>query len=77
MRQFLDDLKKCREKDEYTFIYDGNGLTHLFYESKIAGYEPEVRFSRCIVPGLFLKLYIKKKSIKCRITTPKPSDELH
>ena len=69
MIQSLNDLKKFREKDEYTLIYDGNDLTHLFYESKMAGYEPQVRFTGCIVSDLYFKLYIKKKSIRYRIKT--------
>ena len=67
MIQSLNDLKKFREKDEYTLIYDGNDLTHLFYESKMAGYEPQVRFTGCIVSDLYFKFYIKKKSIRYRI----------
>ena len=69
MIQSLNDLKKFREKDNYTLIYDGNDLTQLFYESKMAGYEPQVRFTGCIVSDLFFKFYIKKKSIRYRIKT--------
>ena len=69
MIQSLDDFKKFREKEEYTLIYDGNDLTHLFYESKMAGYEPQVRFTGCIVSDLYFKFYIKKKSIRYRIKT--------
>ena len=61
MIQSLNDLKKFREKDEYTLIYDGNDLTHLFYESKMAGYEPQVRFTGCIVSDLYFKFYIKNE----------------
>ena len=67
MIQSLNDLKKFREKDNYTLIYDGNDLTKLCYESKMAGYEPQVQFSGCIVSDLYFKLYIKKKSIRYRI----------
>ena len=69
MIQSLNDLKKFREKDEYTLIYDGNDLTQLFYEGKMAGYEPQVRFTGCIVSDLYFKFYIKKKSIRYRIKT--------
>ena len=69
MIQSLNDLKKFREKDNYTLIYDGNDLTQLFYESKLAGYEPQVRFTGCIISGLYFKFYIKKKSIRYRIKT--------
>ena len=69
MIQSLNDLKKFREKDEYTLIYDGNDLTQLFYESKMAGYEPQVRFTGCIVSDLYFKFYIKKTSIRYRIKT--------
>ena len=69
MIQSLNDLKNFREKDNYTLIYDGNDLTQLFYESKMAGYEPQVRFTGCIVSELYFKFYIKKKSIRYRIKT--------
>ena len=69
MIQSLNDLKKFREKDNSTLIYDGNDLTQLFYESKMAGYEPQVRFTDCIVSDLYVKFYIKKKSIRYRIKT--------
>ena len=69
MIQSLNDLKKFREKDSYTLIYDGNDLTQLLYESKMAGYEPQVRFTGCIVSDSFFKFYIKKKSIRYRIKT--------
>ena len=54
----LDDIRKHTEEDQYakandeamyTLLYDGNDLTKLFYESKQAGYEPQVKFSGCIV----------------------------
>ena len=35
----------------------------------MAGYEPQVRFTGCIVSDLYFKLYIKKKSIRYRIKT--------
>ena len=38
-------LRISREKDNYTLIYDGIDLTQLFYENKMAGYEPQVRFT--------------------------------
>ena len=70
MIQSLNDLKKFREKDgyanasseaEYTLIYDGNDLTQLFYESKMAGYEPQGRLTGCIVSDLYFKFYIKRR----------------
>ena len=67
MIQSLNDLKKFREKDNYMLIYDGNDLTELFYESKMAGYEPQVRFAGCIISELYFKLCIKKKSSKYRV----------
>ena len=69
MIQSLNDLKKFREKNTYTLIYDGNDLTQLFYESKMAGYEPQVRFTDCIISDLYFKFFIKKKSIQYRIKT--------
>ena len=74
MIQSLNDLKNFREKDNYTLIYDGNDLTQLFYESKMAGYEPQVRFTGCIVSELYFKFYIKKKSIRYRIKTTSSLD---
>ena len=65
----LSDLKKFREKAEYNLIYNGNDLTELFYQSKMAGYEPQVKFSGCIISELYFKFYIKKKSIKYRVKT--------
>ena len=53
MIQSLNNLKKFREKDSYTTIYDGSDLKKLFYESKMAGYEPQVRFTGCIISDLF------------------------
>ena len=38
----------------------------ICFTSKMAGYEPQVRFSACIVSDLHFKLYIKKKSIGYR-----------
>ena len=35
----------------------------------MAGYEPQVRFTGCILSDLFFKFYIKKKSIRYRIKT--------
>ena len=67
MIQFLDDLKKFREKDNHALFYDGTDLAHPFYESKMLGYEPQVRFTGCIVSDFYFKLYIKKKSIRYRI----------
>ena len=67
MIQSLNDLQKFREKDNYTLIYDGNDLTKLFYESKMAGYEPQVRFTGCIVSDLYLKFYIRKKSVRYKV----------
>ena len=69
MIQSLNDLKKFREKDNYTLIYDGNNLTHLFYESKMAGCEPQVRFTGCIVSELYFQSFIETKSIRYRIKT--------
>ena len=69
MIQSLHDLKKLREKDNYTLLYDGNDLAQLFYESKMAGYEPQVTFTGCIISDVYFKFYIIKKSIRCRIKT--------
>ena len=69
MIQSLSDLKKFREKDNYMLIYDGNDFPKLFSESKMAGYEPQVRFTSCIISDLHLKFYIKTKSIRYRIKT--------
>ena len=68
----LNDIRKRTDEDQYakangeamyTLIYDGNDLTKLFYESKQAGYEPQVKFSACIVSELSFRFYIKKRLI--------------
>ena len=56
----LDGIKKQTEEDQYTLIYDGNDLTKLFYESKQAGYEPQVKFSGCTVSELNFRFHINK-----------------
>ena len=65
----LDDIRKHTEEDQYTLIYDGNDLTKLFYESKQAGYEPQVKFSGCIVSELNFRFYINKRLIKYKVKT--------
>ena len=62
----LDDIRKHTEEEEYTLIYDGNDLTTLFYQSKQAGYEPQVKFSGCIVSELNFRFHINKRLIKYR-----------
>ena len=47
--QSLNDIKKYSEQTEYTLIYDEHDLAELFYESKKAGYEPQVKFTAGIV----------------------------
>ena len=65
----LDDIRKHTEEDQYTLIYDGNDLTKLLYESKQAGYEPQVKFSGCIVSELNFRFYINKRLIKYKVNT--------
>ena len=62
MIQSLNDLKNFREKDNYTLIYDGNDLTQLFYESKMAGYEPQVRFTGCIVSDYISHFTLRRRA---------------
>ena len=50
----LDDIRKYTEHSEYTLVYNGYDLSHLFYLSKQAGYEPQVRFSAGFVSELNL-----------------------
>ena len=69
MIQSLSDIKKYNEHVEYTLIYDGHDLAELFYESKKAGYEPQVKFSAGIVSELNFKFRIKKNVIKYKIKT--------
>ena len=73
----LSDLKKFRDKDEYNSMYNGNDLTELFYQSKMAGYEPQVKFSGCIISDLYFKFYIKKKSIKSRVNSTEFSHKFY
>ena len=63
----LNDIRKHTDEDQYakangeatyTLIYDGNDLTKLFYEPKQAGYEPQVKFSGCIVSELNFRFHI-------------------
>ena len=65
----LDDIRKYTEEDQYTLIYDGNDLSKLFYESKQAGYELQVKFSGCIVSELTFRFYINKRLIKYKVKT--------
>ena len=69
MIQSLNDIKKYNEHAEYTLIYDGHDLAGLFYESKKAGYEPQVKFSAGIVSELNFKFRIKKNVIKYKVKT--------
>ena len=55
----LDDIRKYTEHSEYTLVYNGYDLSHLFYLSKQAGYEPQVRFSAGCVSELNFKFKIK------------------
>ena len=65
----LDDIRKHTEEEQYTLIYDGNDLTKLFHQSKQAGYEPQVKFSGCIVSELNFRFYINKRLIKYKVKT--------
>ena len=65
----LNDIIKYTEEEHYTLIYDGNDLTKLFYESKQAGCEPQVKFSACIVSELNVRFYINKRLIKYKVKT--------
>ena len=69
----IDDLLKYTEKDEYTMIYSKNNLTELFYQSKMAGYEPSIKFSGATISELNfcfkVKFGKKKKEIKYKVKT--------
>ena len=66
----LDDIRKYTEHSEYTLVYNGYDLWHLFYLSKQAGYEPQVRFSAGCVSELNFKFKIKINSkIKYKVKT--------
>ena len=78
MIQSLNDIKKfngegenanAKGEAEYTLIYDGYDLAKLFYESKEAGYEPQVKFSAAIVSELNFKFRITKNVIKYKVKT--------
>ena len=62
----LNDIRKYTEHSEYTLVYNGYDLSHLFYLSKQAGYEPQDRFSaRCVSELNFkFKIKINSKSFK-------------
>ena len=65
----LDDIRKYTDHSEYTLVYNGYDLSHLFYLSKQAGYEPQVRFSAGFVSELNFKFKIKDKVIKYKVKT--------
>ena len=65
----LDDIRKYTEHSEYTLVYNGYDLSHLFYLSKQAGYEPQVRFSAGFVSELNFKFKIKDKVTKYKVKT--------
>ena len=46
------EYANAKGETEYTLIYDGHDLAELFYESKKAGYELQVKFSAGIVSEL-------------------------
>ena len=57
----LDEIKTFNKKDEYNLMYEGNNLEKLFYESKQAGYEPQVKFNAGIISELDFKFFFKQK----------------
>ena len=70
----LDDIRKHTEHSEYTLVYDGYDLSHLFYLSKEAGYERQIKFSAGCVSELNFKFKIKinqetQKVIKYKVKT--------
>ena len=65
----LDDIRKYTEHSEYTLVYNGYHLSHLFYLSKQAGYEPQVKFSAGCVSELNFKFKLKDKLIKYKVKT--------
>ena len=69
MITFLDDIRTYTEHSEYILVYNGYGLSHLFYLSKQAGYEPQARFSARFVSELNFKFEIKDKLIKYKVKT--------
>ena len=73
----LDDIRKHIDEDQYTLIYDGNDLTKLFYESKPAGSEPQVRFSGCIVSELNFRFYVNKKAHQVQGQNTEPCNKFH
>ena len=65
----LDDIKKFTDHNEYTLVYNGYDLSHLFYLSKQAGYEPQDRFSAGCVFELNFKFKTKDTLIKYKVKT--------
>ena len=59
----LNDIKKHTEHDQYNLIYNGHDLSQLFYESRSAGYDPQIKFSGCIVSQLSSRFNINKRPI--------------
>ena len=70
----LDDIRKYTEHSECTLVYNGSDLSLLFYLSKQAGYEPQVKFSAGCFSELNFKFKIKinsknHKEIKYKVKT--------
>ena len=61
------EYANAKGEAEYTLIYDGYDLAKLFYESKEAGYEPQVKFSAGIVSELNFKFRIKRLSSNTKL----------
>ena len=69
----INDLLKYTEKNEYTMVYSKNNLAELFYQSKMAGYEPTIKFSGATISELNfcfrVKMGKKKQEIKYKVKT--------
>ena len=65
----LGDIRKYTEHSQYTLVYNGYDLSRLFYLSKQAGYEPQVKFSAGCISELNFKCKIKDKLIKYKVKT--------
>lgn len=74
-----DDLLKYTDKDEYTLISSENNLCTLYYQSRQAGYNPQVKFSAGIISELNFKFKLKKekREIKYKVKTQNLTDAIN
>ena len=63
----LDEIRKYTEHSEYTLVYNGYDLSHLFYLSKQAGYNHRLDSARGVYLNLTSSLRSKIKYSNTRL----------